>query len=164
VSTVLDNFKEEFTFAKLPAAVTWGRDVVPVFAEAEDAGAIPWAIAVPKNPTEQMLFALALKWAMDVDEFFYLGDLDHEIKGLLNGDFEDGPNVLLTPELFGNVVVRGDLKGELPCKWLMHTKHSRFSYAKDKLLFRVCWPTLVGPASGDQVYFGAMFPLGEVGA
>lgn len=157
MNAALAEFDKSFTPEHKMAATTWHRDVD--FKPITSGGPL-WATEVSSDPTSQQLEAIRLKWEMDVDEMFYVGDNALKVKGLLNGEFgdRDGKDVLMAPYEFGTAAIAETLKGELPCKWLTLVGASRFTYSKSKLLFKLCWPQLV-PSSGSYTYVGRIAPL-----
>lgn len=144
------------------AAVTWSRDVDPMFVSIDDPDLIKWGTTVPENPTEQQLLAIRLKWYMDVDEMFYIGNESIPVTGLLNTPrFEQlgRGSVLVEPVEFGAVTMNGTLaKNERPCKWLQMFSNKRFVYDRSKLLFKLCWPVLTQTKDGSA-YIGGIAPL-----
>jgi hypothetical protein len=163
---VLEDFDKTFNKDHKLAAVTWHRDVDAEFVDGPNADLLTWAMVVPAEPTEQRLAALALKWHMDVDEMFYVGE-EHmgegvlPAKGLLNGGFGDraGTSVLVDPSNFAKLAIAKKLSGELPCKWLQMVGADRFTYDRAKLLFKLRWPRLAKIDGSMLAYVGGVAPL-----
>lgn len=141
----IQKFEQDFTASKCRAlvAVTFYRDVDAVEVASDDPDVITWAMAVPDDPDDQKLEALALKWLMDVDEMFYVGDETSSAKGLLNGGYK--PNgappdtVLVEPVAFAHAAVAGNVVSK-PCKWLQIVDKKRFEYTRSRVKFKLAWP------------------------
>ncbi len=165
MNKLLEDFVKSFTSDSKFVAVTWWRDVdfVPIDPLEGNPGMIPWGMEVSAEPTYQQLVAIRLKWNMDVDEMFYMGD--GLSPGLLNGEGFGNPagdSVLIEPIAFGRSCVtetRG--RNDVPCKWLQLVDKERFSYDRSKLLFKLAWPRLAAHVSSDgfRIYYGGMTPL-----
>jgi hypothetical protein len=77
------------------------------------------------------------------------------------------PLAQITPEMVADQIdkyletvgVTFTQERELPCKWLTVVNRSRLSYARDKLLFKVCWPVVQEGVAGRPVYVGGIAPL-----
>lgn len=163
MSQLLEDFKKEFIPGHTSAAVTWHRDVDFTPVPMDDPSLIKWAAALSLERTgtlEQRLAAVALKWHMDVEEIFYMGDDSIPCPGLLNwGQGETGSTVLVAPVVFGRDCVNGTLaKNELPCKWVSFFGGRKIAYDREKLLFKLCWPTLQ-TVNGIQAFVGGIAPL-----
>lgn len=182
MDSILKEFDAKFQIRPELAAVTYYRDVEPAYVdqhldgiEREKRKLIPWGMQVPNNPTEQQLNAIALKWAMAIDEMFYIGDVApfgefKSVLGLINDPrFADsnGSAHLVEPVMFGKMAMEGKLgENVFPCKWLQMVRSTEFHYNKDKLLFRLCWPKLVpGVREGDPyTYIGGIAPARAQGS
>jgi hypothetical protein len=161
----LEEFSKSFVPGDTMAACTWYWDVTPEFVDQPfdklvTEGLVPWGTQLDLDTQDLKLVELRLasarlKWHMDVEEMFYVGDNHVEPEwrfGLLRHPvgvysvFEDstGDSTLVSPSLFGELIISGNLKDEQPCKWLTlpEVDKSRFSYCRTKLLFRLCWPKL----------------------
>lgn len=162
IAHLIAEFAEKFAAEKCMVATTWWRDVEFIPVSYDEPGLIPWATELPKEVTEQSLKGIQLKWQMDVDEMFYVGDVSLAVPGLLNTPlFQDLGNkrVLLQPMTFGRKAIAGTIAGnEQPCKWLELTGVERFAYDPSRLLFKLAWPELT-TVKGVQTYVGGIVPL-----
>lgn len=169
IAHVIAEFEKEFVAEKHMASTTWWRDVdYEITDDYAFPGLLPWGMVVPKKPTSQLLNAIKLKWSMDVDETFYLGDVTVVtvaaplgVKGLLNGEFGNrGSNqILLDPTTFANKAVNGTLiPDSRPCKWLSMVGAKQFTYDREKLSFKLLWPKLM-IVGGVLAFAGGIAPL-----
>jgi hypothetical protein len=180
MNQLLEEFEKSFTLRLGSVCTTWQRDVDAKLVSFYDPDLIKWGKEVILKSDEddkQRLEALRLAWFMEVEEMFYIGDNGLLIPspGLLNGGFEDpmGKSILVDPMTFGSLAVAKTLGIEKPCKWLMledpskpydpdtnHSNRTRFTYNRDKLLFKLCWPVRVSSVeSGRFTYVGGIAPL-----
>jgi hypothetical protein len=141
----LREFDAKFQTRPSLSGVTYWRDVMPEYVDRLD-GLLQWGMRVPVNKRGSYLDAIAIKWGMDVDEMFYLGDKD--VTPPYPG--------LLTDQKFADD--SGNQSLSLPCKWLIAVGKKQFVYNKEKLLFRIRWPKLVEDKGGFS-YIGGIAPL-----
>ena len=140
---------------------TFQRDTDIVAVPLGTEGLLPWAMAIPADLSENYLMALKLKWLMDVDEMFYVGDESVPVKGLINGGYESGgkapDTVLVTPIAFAKAAIAGESAGH-PCKWLQLVNEERFEYCRASVIFKLAWPQRV-ILDGVEVFAGGIFPI-----
>jgi hypothetical protein len=161
MDAVLEKFIKEFTPERKSVAVTWHRDVDFTPVALDDPDLLKWAITVPSStPFEQQLLGIELKWNMDVDETFYMGDDSIPCPGLLNmGPGEVGDTVLVTPFVFGRDCMNDTrAANEFPCKWVSYFGGRKIAYYREKLLFKLCWPTYQ-VVNGLECFVGGIAPL-----
>jgi hypothetical protein len=155
---------------EIPAAVTWRRDVDPVYVEStsNDDGLLAWGMAVdPATWDTQRTEALNLKWNMDVEEMFYVGDIGMTgHAGLLNqpawnerAKFAYPDNILMEPMAFRYACVAGTQGAAKPVKWLQVVKKTEFRYQRSRLQFKLAWPGLLFMPQSGWVAAGGIAPL-----
>lgn len=163
----LEEFTKSFVPGDTMASCIWHRDIVPEFVEG-DMKLLPWGKEAEFTDDAklyaQRLYVLRLAWHMDVEEMFYIGDVNFPGRplGLLNGGFEDasGDVTLVDPLTFADIALTDNYKGERPCKWLTlpTVNKPRFSYRQENLRFRLRWPKLE-PRLGPNIFRGGIVPL-----